>query len=103
MDQQNKHGESALFSACRNGHEAGVRQLVLSDADPGLADSFGTTPLMAGAEAGAEQVVRYLLRFERARLDATRADGMVRYLAPHISRRMVKKDPVAWASHIAVQ
>jgi ankyrin repeat protein len=66
-----EEGESPLFWAVWNGHEAVVRQLLAMDrVNVNDSDNYGRTPLSCAARCGCEAVVKLLLATGKVDVDA---------------------------------
>merc|ERR1711908_55665 len=66
VNAQNSNGETPLFVACADGHEAVVRELLhCSDIELTAATTDGSTALHAAVERGSEPIVRLLLQSEK--------------------------------------
>ena len=62
LDSKDTYGQTPLFLAARNGHEAIVKLLVeRNDVEADLKDNWGRTPLLRAAKEGHEVVVELLL------------------------------------------
>lgn len=69
IDARGRDGATALMVAAQEGHSEIVGQLLDSGADPNIGLTSGSSPLIAAAYLGAEQIV-YKLIARGARLDA---------------------------------
>ena len=61
MNKVNKKGETALYIACKEGHEAVVEMLLDANADINKANKRGQTPLFIASRYGQIEVVKILL------------------------------------------
>lgn len=59
----NQHGQSPLWLAARNGHEAMVQYLVQQNGDVQFRSPIGITPLAVAAREGYLSIVQLLIRF----------------------------------------
>eukprot|EP00833_Pecoramyces_ruminatium_P017458 jgi/Orpsp1_1/1191490/evm.model.d7180000086292.1 len=104
IKEEDGDGETALYFACRNGHEATVRYLVEQGADVNNENWFMNSPLFYACENGSETIVRYLVehgaavdkenRYGETPLFYGSKDGhksVVRYLVEHGANKN-KKD-----------
>jgi hypothetical protein len=64
LDAQDNRGVTAIHAAAQRGYTMAVHALMVAKADVNLADSEGTTPLMAAAAAGKREVAETLVTGE---------------------------------------
>lgn len=74
VDQQDRHGRTALFVAAAAGVVDSVELLIYGNADVNIPDSFGVSPLSAAAAKAAEPVITVLINAHAA-LDSQDNDG----------------------------
>ena len=56
-----RHGETAMLKACRQGHTEMVQLLQYADASVNCCDNNGETPLMLACAEGHQAIVEFLL------------------------------------------
>ena len=74
VNARNLNGKTALIAAIENRDTEWTAYLLNKGADPNLADSDGTTPLMAAARIGFRDAAEWVIG-SRAKVDATNRAG----------------------------
>jgi ankyrin repeat protein len=74
VNARNLSGKTALIAAIENRDSEWTAYLLNKGADPNLADSDGTTPLMTAAQIGFRDAAEWLIS-SRAKFDATNRAG----------------------------
>ena len=76
VNQSDTDGETPVYVAAQNGHEAVVQQLVAADAALNQSNNNGATPLFMAAQKGHEAVVQQLVAAGAAVNQARNTDGV---------------------------
>ena len=85
LEARGEGGWTALLVASSNGHLNIVKLLLDHGADPEAVTVSGTTPLMAAAREGREDVAQFLLSLPNINLEARDEDGWTALLAASIN------------------